>query len=292
MIGVRHFARLRDARAAALALAAREMAYEIDQVKAGWVVLVEEADAEADVRELDAFACEEQPGPEAAEPVLEPLRAGPLIGPALIWCGFFQAQLLLGERWTEAGLGDGSAILHGSWWRTITALTLHADLGHFLSNFFIGVLLAAFLQPQLGGGVLWLLFLLSGAAGNAVNAWGYRGEAHYSLGASTAVFGALGLLVGGELLARWRRPETRHRWQLIVPLGAGFSLLAYLGVGEAHEHIDFMAHCWGFLCGLCLGVMYSGATGGRRAAPTAQRLAGSAAVALIALAWWRATHVS
>jgi hypothetical protein len=94
---------------------------------------------------------------------------------------------------------------------------------------------------------------LSGAAGNALNAWFYRGEAHVSIGASTAVFGALGLLVGAEFFARLARAETRSRWQLIVPLGAGFALLAFLGVGEEHRRVDYMAHFWGFTAGLALG---------------------------------------
>ena len=45
---------------------------------------------------------------------------------------------------------------------------------------------------------------------HALNAWdSYRGEPHYSIGASTAVFGARGLLSGTELWARWA-PRSGH----------------------------------------------------------------------------------
>jgi membrane associated rhomboid family serine protease len=291
LVGVWYFSRLTEAREAALALAARGLLYEIDPVGEGWVLLVEEHATEEALRELSSL----EPGVvgdlPAEAPPLEPIGAGALIVPALVMSAFFQVQMWLGERWTEAGLADGQAMLgKGEWWRAITALTLHGDLGHFLANLLTGLMFSVFLQAELGGGVAWLLVVASGAVGNAINAWGYRGEAHYSLGASTAVFGALGLLVAAELHARWRSPVTRHRWSLIVPLGAGLGLLAYLGVGDGHDRVDFMAHGWGFLSGLVIGLGAAAATKGRRASPAVQWTAGAVVTALLAGAWmlaWR-----
>jgi rhomboid protease GluP len=291
LVGVWHFSGLADAREAALALAARGLLYEIDPVGKGWVLLVEEHATEEALRELNSL---EPAGPAelpAEAPPLEPIRAASLIVPALVMSAFFQVQMWLGERWTEAGLADGQAMLgKGEWWRAITALTLHGDLGHFLANLLTGLMFAVFLQAELGGGVTWLLVIASGALGNAVNAWGYRGQPHFSLGASTAVFGALGLLVAAELHARWRSPFTRHRWSLIVPLGAGLGLLAYLGVGDGHDRVDFMAHGWGFLSGLLIGLAAAAATKGRRAPRAVQWAAGAAVAAVLAGAWmlaWR-----
>jgi membrane associated rhomboid family serine protease len=291
LVGVWHFSRLSEAREAALALAARGLLYEIDSVGRGWVLLVEEHATEAALHELSSLDPAEAAGLFAEAPPLEPIRAASLIVPALVMSAFFQVQMWLGEPWTEAGLADGQAMLRkGEWWRAVTALTLHGDLGHFLANLLTGLMFAVFLQAELGGGVAWLLVLASGAVGNAVNAWGYRGEAHYSLGASTAVFGALGLLVAGELYARWRSPATRHRWSLIVPLGAGLSFLAYLGVGDGHDRVDFMAHGWGFLSGLVIGLAVAIATKGRRALPAVQWAAAAAVAAVLATAWWLALH--
>ncbi|HEV7403435.1 MAG TPA: rhomboid family intramembrane serine protease [Chthoniobacteraceae bacterium] len=291
LVGVWHFSRLPDAREAALALAARGLLYEIDAVGKDWVLLVEEHAAEEALRELTSLAAAEPAVIPAEAAPLEPIRAASLIVPALVMSAFFQVQMWLGERWTEAGLADGQAMLgHGEWWRAVTALTLHGDLGHFLANLLTGLMFAVFLQAELGSGVAWLLVLASGALGNAINAWGYRGQAHYSLGASTAVFGALGLLVVGEFCARWRSPATRHHWSLIVPLGAGLSFLAYLGVGDGHDRVDFMAHGWGFLSGLVIGLVAAVATGGRRASPVVQWVAAAAVAAVLATAWWLALH--
>jgi membrane associated rhomboid family serine protease len=291
LVGVWHFSRLAEAREAALALAARGLLYEIDPVGKGWVLLVEENAADGALRELRSLEPAEEAALPADVPPLEPIRAASLILPAVVMSAFFEVQIWLGEPWTEAGLADGQAMLRkGEWWRAITALTLHGDLGHFLANLLTGLMFALFLQAEVGAGLAWLLVVVSGGVGNAINAWGYRGEAHYSLGASTAVFGALGLLVAAELYARWRSPVTRHRWSLILPLGAGVGLLAYLGVGDGHDRVDFMAHGWGFLSGLVIGLAAAFATRGERAPAGVQWAAGAAVAALLAGAWmlaWR-----
>lgn len=291
LVGVWHFARLPAAREAALALAARGLVYEIDSAGQGWVLLVEEHAAEEALRELTNLEVSEATEAPVEGSPPEPIRAASLILPALVMSAFFHVQMRLGDPWTEAGLADGQAILRkGEWWRTITALTLHADLEHFVANLITGLMFAVFLQAQMGSGVAWLLVVLSGALGNAINAWGYRGQPHFSLGASTAVFGALGLLVAAELYARWRSPATRHRWSLIVPLGAGFGLLAYLGVGDGHDRVDFMAHAWGFVSGVVIGLPAAFVTKGRRAPRAPQWIAGVLLAALLALVWSLALH--
>jgi membrane associated rhomboid family serine protease len=250
---------------------------------------VEEPFAGDALLELKVFAEERARTVQPQAPtVLEPLRFGHLVLPALLMIGFFQVQDWF-PGWTEAGLANSRAMLEkGEWWRAVTALTLHADLGHFLANISTILLFAVFLQAQLGAGVAWLLVVLSGALGNAVNAWGYGGSSHLSLGASTAVFGALGILVAVESGARWRSPAGRNRWQLILPLGAGLSFLAYLGVGEAHSRVDFMAHWWGLVSGLVLGAIFALASRGRRARTRLQIAAGVFTIGLLAACWLRA----
>jgi membrane associated rhomboid family serine protease len=185
----------------------------------------------------------------------------------------------------ERGTADSRAILHGEWWRTITALTLHGDASHIFANLVTGLLFAAFAISRLGSGVAWLTILLSGALGNALNAWGYRGEEHLSIGASTACFGALGILVGAELAARWRDHQQRSAWQLILPLGAGLGLLAYLGVGDEGKTIDYMAHAWGFAVGLIEGAAALALRLKERTPVRLQMAAGCATLALLASAW-------
>ena len=39
-----------------------------------------------------------------------------------------------GADWSEVGRVSGEQILHGQWWRVVTALTLHADVMHLVGN--------------------------------------------------------------------------------------------------------------------------------------------------------------
>src|SRR3954454_13683406 len=207
LVPVRRYERLAQARESALVLAAKGLLYEIDPGDEGWLLMVDERFFGAASHELQEFESDARSQPEAEATPLQPLRWEPLLFPAILMCAFFQLQQRLGSPWTDAGGADGDAIVRrGEWWRTVTALTLHADLAHLLANMLTGLTFAAFLEARWGTGFTWLLIVLSGAVGNLVNSWGYRGEAHFSLGASTAVFGALGLLVASEMLARWRGP--------------------------------------------------------------------------------------
>lgn len=291
LVEVGRYSSLSAAREAALALAAKDLAYSIDRAGREWLVRVEPPVEEIARAELESFEEEQQARPAApSQGPLEKVRTAPLFFVVWILSGFFLIQQIQGEAWTRAGAATSKGILHGEWWRTITALTLHGDLPHLVANLATGLLFAASLQPQFGTGLTWLLFILAGALGNLVNAWGYRGEAHASIGASTAVFGALGLLVGAELWARWSHPHTRSRWSLIVPIGAGLALLAFLGVGDEHKRIDIMAHLWGLLVGIPLGLLVAAARLREHLPRWAQWLAGVAALALPLIAWWWAMY--
>ena len=287
LIELRRYPRLSDAREGSLALAAKDLAYAIEREGEEWVLQVEAPAQAIAEHELTSFEAEQRAQP-ARPPVAElgKIPTLSLFVAGWILAAFFLAQQLFAPWWTERGAAGSRAILEqGEWWRVFTALTLHGDLGHLVANLGAGLLFAAFLLPQLGTGLTWGLIVLAGAAGNAINAWGYRGEGHLSIGASTSVFGALGLLVGTELFARWASPATRSRWQLVLPIGAGFALLAYLGVGEQHGRVDFMAHWWGFVCGVGLGCAAALLRGKARLGAWRQRGLALAATLLIGGAW-------
>jgi rhomboid protease GluP len=290
-VEVGRYARLAEARERGLVVSARLLPHWIKREGEVWVLWVEEPAVQEVVRELAAFETEQQSRP--AERQVLPVGRVPklsLFVAAWLLSGFFLAQQSAPKAWEERGVADAAAILAGEWWRTITALTLHGDGPHLIANLATGLLFASFLIPRLGSGLTWLLILLSGALGNALNAWGYRGEPHYSIGASTACFGALGILVGIEMVARWMEPHTRSRWQLILPIGAGLALLAFLGVGEDVKDmdvrkVDYMAHCWGFLAGLAEGAVVQGLRARERIPARGQIWAGLATITTVAIAW-------
>jgi len=166
---------------------------------------------------------------------------------AVAW---FSTISLFDQDWLGAGRVDGVLIRAGEWWRTITALTLHSGLRHLLGNIVFGAFFGLFAGRLLGPGVAWLAIVLTAASGNVLNTLLLE-STHRSIGASTAVFAALGLLAGfvwrGKLMAQDRWPYR------VGPVVGGFALLMYTGTGDANT--DIGAHLMGFLCGFVGGML-------------------------------------
>jgi rhomboid protease GluP len=205
---------------------------------------------------------------------------------ALVYCAvllfFFAAQRrhALSIDWLAAGAADARRILDGEWWRTVTALALHAELGHLMSNLAFGVIISLLVAELLGSGLAWLAILLAGALGNALDAL-FHADGQTAIGASTAWFGALGILSGHarrSTVVPWR--GGLRRW---APLGAGIMLLAFLGFGGERTAVG--AHVAGFAVGVLIGLALAHAGDRVPQGPRAQRLYGALAAGLCALAW-------
>jgi rhomboid protease GluP len=282
---VGRYAKFSHAQERGLVAAALEVPYWVIREGREFVLFVEPPEQErvsAELAKFEAEFAERRAQQTTPEVVLPKLDTTSLFIAAWAMAMFWAAQNFAPVAWLDRGDSSNRAIFAGEWWRTITALTLHGDLGHFLANLCFGLLFAGFLLQRFGGGITWLGFVLTGALGNAVNAWFYRREPHDTIGASTAVFGALGMLVAWEFLTRWRSPARRGWWQLVVPLGGGLALLAFFGSGdEEGNRVDHMAHFWGFGVGLALGTVLSL----MRFPPAAQRIAAVLAIVLPLIAW-------
>ncbi|MFO7766222.1 MAG: rhomboid family intramembrane serine protease [Pelovirga sp.] len=194
-----------------------------------------------------------------------------------------QLQLLGsgGIDWLLAGHADVGHIRNGQWWRTITALTLHSGSLHLLSNLTIGGVLMLQLCRTLGSGLAFFLVLSAGILGNIINAL-LQSPDHRSIGASTAVFGALGLLAVYNML-RYRASLWR-RWPL--PLAAALGLLAILGVGD--DNTDVGAHLFGFVSGAAMAYISLRLPIAFKVSSCRNLLWGAVAFVLIAGAWWLA----
>jgi rhomboid protease GluP len=188
------------------------------------------------------------------------------------------------QDWVAAGRIDGALVRGGEWWRTITALTLHSGLRHLVGNLLFGALFGLFAGRLLGSGVAWLAIVFAGASGNLLNTLLLE-SSHRSVGASTAVFAALGLVAGYV----WRgKLMSQERWPYRVgPIVGGFALLMYTGTGDANT--DIGAHLMGFLCGLVTGMLLTlvGKTFFDR---RWQLTAGVIALLMITVAWAFAFH--
>lgn len=154
--------------------------------------------------------------------------------------------------WFQLGALTPSLGENGQWWRAITALTLHADVGHLLGNLAFGGLFGYFAAQLMGAGSAWLSVVLAGALGNLVDS-ALMVEGRVTIGASTAVFATLGMVAAyawrghTSTAARWA-----HRW---APLIAAVALLAF--TGTAGERTDVLAHLTGFGSGALFGLLHA-----------------------------------
>jgi membrane associated rhomboid family serine protease len=121
---------------------------------------------------------------------------------------------------------------------------------------------------------------LSGALGTVANAW-FQPEYHTSIGASTLVFGAVGILASLQVI----RGNSKFRKTWFLPLAGALALLAMLGTEG--ENTDIGAHLFGFLFGILFGLIGAylvGKTG--RPGSRINALLAVCAVAIPLVAWW------
>lgn len=242
-------------------------------------------------RELSSYARENMAPPPRPPPlaVAALYRIEGALGYCAILLFFFAAarRHAFSVDWVAAGAAQAGLIQDGAWWRTITALCLHLELDHLMSNLAFGAVAGVLVAQLLGTGLGWLAILLAGALGNALNAE-LHSASHTAIGASTAVFAALGILSGHAWTARsvpWR--GGIRRW---APIGAGIMLLAFLGFGG--ERTDIGAHVMGFAVGAGAGFAL-GRTGHRIPhGPDAQQVYGVIVCALLVLAWLMALRAA
>ena len=246
------------ARERSAVLLAKGLDHWVSEAPGGFALFVEGRQLTEARVQLAAYDAE-QAQAAAREP------APPMPHHAAGWKGMIVAAVVLAciFQWQHSGGGeveekwcrDSAAIFdRGEWWRLGTALLLHADLAHLAGNILFGAVFGGFVAWAFGPWLGWSMVLLCGILGNLVTAWVWHPDPYRGIGASTAVFGAVGLLVGHGLHEVRRRRGLRHHRAWLLPLGGGLALLGFFGGGDGQENIDLAAHLFGFLCGLPLGL--------------------------------------
>jgi len=250
---VRTTPRASEANEWALVLAAAGIPHRIEPADAGWALVVPDAEVVRGQRALRVYDEENRRQHDTTPPEGGPGRTAWTVGLAAgtLLLGFFAVTgpPAVGSRWFTRGAAASGPMLNGEPWRAVTALTLHVDLVHAVGNAIaIGLLLppiAERLGP--GGGVG--LVLLAGAGANLLAA-AMQSPQHVAAGASTAAFGAIGILAGLRVRARSGAGGLGRRWW-IVPV-ATLLLLAMLGTGR---NVDVLGHALGLLSGAALALV-------------------------------------
>ena len=267
-----------------LVLTSAEIANQISHHSGKWWLSVEAKDEASALQELAAYRRDNPVGENVIKrriPLFGGSFAGAFIYAATICLiGSVSSSEATRDIWMSTGQMNSDMFLQGQVWRATTALTLHADAQHLMSNLAFGCVFGMMAGRILGGGIAWLSIVGAGTLGNGLNAI-MRSESHLSIGASTAVFAALGVMVAHALHPRFVSSEKRFkRWS---PLIAGVLLLAFVGVGG--ERTDVGAHVTGFVSGMVIGWLAARLPLHWLSNSRLQMASGFIAFAMVVLAW-------
>jgi membrane associated rhomboid family serine protease len=218
----------------------------VQESPAGFIILVDSEDARRATDVLDGYDREASARKPRSQPNVEygPTSAAFVVSILLLFAYIVTSRP---GRWYDIGGAAAALIREGEVWRTVTALTLHANIAHVTANAVACAIFGTALMRIVGPGLGIALLLLSGAGGNLINAF-VRSSHHVAVGASTSIFGAVGALAGMQLTHRKRASPSQ--WRAWAPLAAGIGLLAWLGMSAES---DVLAHAFGFLVGTVLG---------------------------------------
>jgi rhomboid protease GluP len=264
-----------------LVLEAKDIEHETREIESSWVLSVPSSDLSRAYDEISRYAAERSV-PRRVSDAIE-LRPSATIGAIAYVAILLLTAYCAGNRWFGAdwlSIGDLEGGAAREWWRAVTALTLHLDQEHLLGNVLFGVVAGLAAARLLGDGVAWASILGAAALANYVEIL-IAPATHRAVGASTAVFAALGLLAG----MAWRQRLTlRERlWYRWAPLVAGVCLLTLLGSGNAH--VDVLGHALGFVFGIGAGWIYTQADVPNYRGRRLQIVAGAGAAFLVCVAW-------
>ena len=221
----------------------------------GYRLLVEPFEVspvETQLKKFDRESVGWPPVPRDTEPQRR-LRTGtPLLWSLLVIAAFWAESA--DPRLIALGSLNRDAVLaRHEWWRILTALFLHADIGHLLSNALSGIFVFSLVLTAFGRLRGWLLLVGAAALGNLLVV-GINSHVPYdSIGASTAIFAGVGLLTGSALQRMRSLPPGYRARAMFGPLASGVTVLALYGAGGVH--IDVGAHVTGFVAGLLLGLV-------------------------------------
>jgi rhomboid protease GluP len=205
----------------------------------------EEGEAQPWMPSEDDFA----PSPPRPRSPLSRFPKGDALRPALLcFMLFFVASV---RTWTSpeaSGLwvsGESIFVRH-EYYRLVTALFAHSDIGHLLSNAPLFLIFGWFLRAFFGLRVFPWATIAIGALSNLATVWLYEPDVQL-LGASGMLYGMVALW-----LVLYVRFETQHTVPMRIFRALAVSLLMLFPT-TFQQTTSYLAHATGFAIGLVFG---------------------------------------
>ena len=171
----------------------------------------------------------------------------------------------------------GEAVFAGQWWRLVTAIFVHIDWYHLLSNLCFLLLFGSIAETVFQRASYLALWFLTGIAGSMSQLVALK-PTFYGFGASGVAFGLVGAIWSAYFLERVPSPAIKRRWTIVILLGF-FIILGLLPDWLQADSFN-AAHLGGLLAGMVLGLVIPVRT---TPAPV-RRLCATLAIAAIVLA--------
>lgn len=144
-----------------------------------------------------------------------------------------------GDYYLTGGMNYGRIVEHKEYYRFLTCMFLHGDIGHIAMNMLALVVSGMLVESYIGSLKTTIIYFLSGFCGSLLSLiFHASGEPVYSVGASGAIFG---LMLAAAVIQNKKAGKSLFR------------ALAYgviYAIGTWSQGIDLLGHIGGALGGL------------------------------------------
>ena len=151
------------------------------------------------------------------------------------------------ENLVRFGANYKEGVFHGEIWRLFTASFIHIGFFHILFNMYFLYVLGPVFEKLYGSLAFLLIYLISGVFGNLFS-YAFGDINDISAGASTSLYGMLGLAIGMMLV--YKDDE------LIRSFGASFISVVVINV--IYSFLAPGIGIWGHLGGFAAGIILAG----------------------------------
>lgn len=134
---------------------------------------------------------------------------------------------------------------HTEPWRLLAACFVHMGVLHVAMNVMALGDLGRIGEPLVGGARFVLTYVLTGVLGFVVSAWWYGTSPYITAGASGAVFGIDGLILGDMIVRK------DPRWKDLLVRTLVYSFIFYFAIGTNQA-----AHVGGLVVGMAMGALF------------------------------------
>ena len=153
------------------------------------------------------------------------------------------------ENLIRFGANSKILVAEGEWWRLFTASFIHIGFFHILFNMYFFYSLGPVFERLFGSMSFLIIYLIAGIFGNLLS-FAFGSPYTVSAGASTSLYGMLGLAIG--LMATYRDDE------IIRSFGASFISVVVINViySLLAPGVGIYGHLGGFVAGFLLAGIF------------------------------------